>query len=190
MVFRRPLFGSKLHVFYLLLLGVLFAAPLVTSSVAFDTCNGVTLKCYTPKTAIAGGKTRARLTLSTEGKGRYIDEIGIDWNGTQLFYTEYKLSAFKAATPTISDTKASWYGPAWQKLHSNTTKKVKFGATFNVDPCALFEQYISVYASAGACSLQVHCHPVRTSMVKNDVFASRMNSLPRPIQGWGSAQKY
>lgn len=162
MVFRRPSFWNWLHVL-LLLLGVLFAAPLVTSSVAFDKCNGISLKCYTPKTAIAGGKMRARLTLSTDGNSRYIDEIGIDWNGTQLFYAEPKLSAFKMTTPAISDAKVSWDGPAWQRQH-NKTKKAKFGATFNVDPCALAEQYISAYASAGACNLQVHCHPVRTSI--------------------------
>ena len=107
---------------------------------------------------------KAHLTLSTEGNGRYIDEIGIDWKGAQLFYVEPKLSAFKVTSPSISDTRVSWYGPAWQRQHNKTTK-AKFGATFNVDPCAQSEQYISAYASAGECDIQVHCHPVSTSMV-------------------------
>jgi hypothetical protein len=56
MVLTRPPCGNySLHVLYLILLGVLFAAPHVASRVALDTCSGITLKCNTPKTFVAGG---------------------------------------------------------------------------------------------------------------------------------------
>lgn len=166
MAFTRPPFWDySLHVLYLLLLGVLFAPPLVASRVALDTCNGITLKCYTPKTAVAGGNFKARLVLSSQGNGDRIDEIGIDWNGTQLFYADPKQSAFKVKVTSPAITSAStvsWYGSAWPRQHQKTTRKTKYGATFDVDPCAQPAQYISAYASVGGCDLRVDCHPVST----------------------------
>lgn len=157
---RPPLWNYSLHVLYLFLLGVLFATPLVTSRVALGTCNGITFKCYTPKTAVAGGKIKAQLVLSGQWNGNPMDEIGIDWDGTQLFYAEPKQSAFKAkatSPPITSDSRVSWYGPA-----GPMKKRAKFVATYDVNPCAQPTQYISAYASAGGCDLRVDCHPVST----------------------------
>ena len=144
-----------------LIIGVfLIAVRRIVASTA-DTCNGITLKCASPKTAIAGKKANIHITLSNKGSD-LIDNIsvGIDFEPNQLYYAKSKVSASikKVTSPDVtSDTRISWYeslGPIQKKKSAN------FEVIFDVDPCAQPEQYISAYASAGDCDLQLDCHPV------------------------------
>lgn len=146
----------------LALLGVLIAAPRVASIVVSDTCNDITLKC---KTSTIGRKAYIHLILSTEDDSGPVEDIsvGINFASNELYYAKSRVLPFKVTKPDVtSDTSISWY----ESLGSIEKKKsAKFRASFDVDPCAETQQYLSAYASAGGCDLQVDCQPVCFHMI-------------------------